>query len=1200
MKIHNSYLGPFLSSVIYLHVILVSLISPLFLQRPSTAAATPTNETDRLALLKFKESISMDPYGTLSSWNDSIHFCNWYGITCSRRHQRVAALYLQNHNLHGTLSPYIGNLTFLRFINLRNNSFYGEIPQEVGRFLRLQHLNLSNNMLGGEIPVNLTNCSKLRALNLYGNKLIGKIPTELGSLTKLVLLRVEKNKLTGGIPSSLANLTSIVFLNAGENYLVGNIPGDIGRLKSLIAFSAYSNNLSGMVPSSLFNISSLSSVSFGYNQFSGTLPKTIGLTLPNLLEWGIPGNEFSGEIPVSFSNASQLEILDIGENNFVGQVPTNLGNLVDLRSLRLAQNYLGRDLDFVTSLTNCSKLRVLDFTSNEFGGVLPTSISNLSTQLIHLYSGVNEISGAIPAALESLHNLIGLGMDNNLFTGVIPSYIGKFQKMQALALAANQLTGKIPDSIGNLTRLVALFLSQNKLEGSIPPTIGDCQHLQKLDISQNNLSGVIPRQVFGLPSLSLLLNLSHNSLSGKLPVEVGTLKSISSLDVSENNLSGEIPETIGSCSSLEYLYVQGNSFEGSIPSSMASLRGLQHLDVSRNNFSGLIPEGLETLPFLKNLNLSFNNIEGEVPTEGVFRNPEMISVTGNNKLCGGVSQLRLPKCPSKEMKARKSQLAVKIASGIACVALFLLFSSCIVLYWRKKSRNKPSSMASRKDLLPTISYKMLHQATNGFSPSNLIGAGSFGSVYKGALDQEERAIAVKVLNLHKKGASKSFLAECNALRNIRHRNLVKIVTCCSSLNHEGIDFKALVFEFMANGSLDMWLHPVIDSENQSNTLSLLQRLNIVVDVASALDYLHNHCEQHIVHRDLKPSNVLLDNEMIAHVSDFGLARILSTVDNQKHSSTIGLNGTIGYAAPEYSMGGEASTKGDVYSFGILALEMFTGRRPTDEKFKDGLDLRKFAKLALPERLFQVVDPKLLQGEAEETDHATAATDQEDNGIVAAEGTSNPAENLIGKINANAQQCLLSVLNIGIVCSSQSPKERMSMEKVTKELHTIKEAFFGSRINRERPNRAQVRGALDPEERAFVAVKVLSLQKKGASKSFLAECNAIIFTTIVSDKFDLKPSSILDNEVIAPVSNFGLARILSSTKDRKHTSTSGLKGSIGYAAPVLLRWHNQKDLFRLLTEHFCQEKLKKLLQQQWQQVKKMTMRIKLKQRKKLTV
>ncbi|KAI4305012.1 hypothetical protein L6164_028403 [Bauhinia variegata] len=134
---------------------------------------------------------------------------------------------------------------------------------------------------------------------------------------------------------------------------------------------------------------------------------------------------------------------------------------------------------------------------------------------------------------------------------------------------------------------------------------------------------------------------------------------------------------------------------------------------------------------------------------------------------------------------------------------------------------------------------MLLQATAGFSSKNLIGSGSFGSVYKGTLDQEERLVAVKVLYLQKKGASKSFLAECNALKGIRHRNLVKLLTCCSSTDYNGNDFKALVFEFLTNGSLEKWLHPE-GSENQR--LHFLQRLNIAIDVASALYYLHNECE----------------------------------------------------------------------------------------------------------------------------------------------------------------------------------------------------------------------------------------------------------------------------------------------------------------------------------------------------------------------
>ena len=215
----------------------------------------------------------------------------------------------------------------------------------------------------------------------------------------------------------------------------------------------------------------------------------------------------------------------------------------------------------------------------------------------------------------------------------------------------------------------------------------------------------------------------------------------------------------------------------------------------------------------------------------------------------------------------------------------------------KKSKKKSPSMVSTISLLPNVSYKELYQATSGFSPSNLIEYGSFGVVYKGALGQEERLVAIKVLNLQQKRASKSFMAECNALRNIRHWNLVKILTCCSSMDYSGNQFKALIIEFMTNGSLDIWLHP--KRENQSSNLSLLQRLNIAIDVASAIDYLHNHSAQPIIHCDLKPSNIFLDNDMVAHVSNFGLARLLPTADDssQKQSSTIGIKESIGYAAP---------------------------------------------------------------------------------------------------------------------------------------------------------------------------------------------------------------------------------------------------------------------------------------------------------------
>ncbi|XP_059459304.1 probable LRR receptor-like serine/threonine-protein kinase At3g47570 [Corylus avellana] len=1043
MKLHSRNL--------YLDVILLFSITLLCFQHATLAASTQTNETDRLALLKFKEMITNDPFNIVTSWNNSIHFCNWHGITCGRKHQRVTALDLHGYTLSGSISPYIGNLSFLRLVNLSDNFLHGVIPKQVTHLLRLQHLNLSINSLTGEIPSNFTNCPQLRFLDFQRNNLTGNIPVGLGFLKRLVRLDVSSNHLTGGIPPSLGNVSSLHVLHFSYNYFVGNIPDEIGHLQRLVFFGVAINNLFGTFPYSLCNISILKIIDVGSNRFNGILPANIGLTLSNLLYLYIGDNEFSGPIPVSLSNASQLEFLDLTRNNFVGQVPTGLGNLLSLSLLVVGGNNLGsnsvKDLDFVTSLENCTKLETLGFFDNNFEGSLPDSIGNLSKQLSDLYIYGNQISGIIPAALENLINLRILGMEENLFTGTIPTYFGKFHKLQGLDLQRNRLSGQIPSSLGNLTQLVDLYLNQNKLEGSIPSSFGNCKSLQFLDISQNNLSGAIPQT--SLSSQLLAIDLSHNSFTGILPMEAGNLKNIVILDVSENNLFGEIPTTIGDCLSLQNLYLQGNSFEGNLPTFMASLKDLHHVDLSRNNFSGIIPKDLQKVSVLLYLNLSFNNLVGEVPTKGVFRNASAISVIGNKKLCGGIPELKLQACDVKVMKQGKSpafKLTVIVVSGVLC---FILFSSFLILYRRRKSKKESSSTLPKTNFLSNVSYKELYQTTNGFSPSNLIGYGSFGSVYQGILDQEKMMVAVKVLNLQQKGASKSFMAECNALKNIRHRNLIKILTCCSSVDYNGDEFKALVYEFMANGNLDKWLHQDRENESPPRYLNLLQRLNIAIDVAFALHYLHDQCETPIIHCDLKPSNVLLDDDMIAKVSDFGLAKILSTINDvsQNQTSTVGIKGTIGYAAPEYGMGGEASTHGDVYSYGIFVLEMFTGKRPTDTMFKDGFSLHNFVTTALPEKLVQIVDPNLFKREVNELAVATEEDDYTDNDHNDIEAVEERIliENL-SQMDSNVQKCLLSVFKISLTCSLESAKERMNMWDVTRELHRIKNAFLKAGIH----------------------------------------------------------------------------------------------------------------------------------------------------------
>ncbi|KAF7847802.1 hypothetical protein BT93_L2562 [Corymbia citriodora subsp. variegata] len=1000
-----------------------------------------TNQTDRLALIYFRHIVDEDPLGILNSWNDSSHHCEWQGVLCGGRHpERVVSLDLTSKGLGGLLSPHVGNLSFLRSLVLQNNSFRGQIPQSIGHLFRLRNLDLSNNSFGGQMPTNLSQCTNLEILNLIDNQLVGKIPDDLGSLLKLQHIGLTRNSLTGSIPHSIGNLSQLSILSVAENGLQGEIPETLSKLRGLGFVQLGINQLTGEIPPALFNISSIFLLDVVDNQLRGSIPPYIGNTLPSLTFLDFSGNLFTGVIPPSLSNASSLQYIHFGRNNFHGLMPANLGRLKALKLIFITSNQLRDDFSFITSLTNCSRLETIGASSNFLEGPLPDCIGNLSNSVRVIDVSYNLVYGTIPPGIGSLFNLTYLGLSNNSLSGRVPSSIGALHNLHKLYLSLNTLTGEIPSSIGNLTLLNCLHLRFNNFYGEIPQCLGNCRQLIELELSNNKLTGSIPREVLNLSTISIIFSLAHNRLSGSLPSQVGSLSNLVKLDLSYNKLTGPIPSSISKCLLLGQLNLAVNSFHGEIPQALGTLRGLQELDLSHNDFSGEIPSFLAQLTDLKYLNLSLNKLEGEVPKQGVFLNANAVSVFENRNLCGGIAELNLPFCKLNTSKLFWTKKAI-IITTITAILSSLILCLCLLIIWyrRKKSKNNTSSIELLfEHQFSRVSYGELFRATNGFSENNVIGKGRYGTVYKGTT-QDGGYVAIKVLNLGHRGASKSFVSECRTLGAIRHRNLVKILNVCSSMDYHGNDFKALLYEYMANGSLENWIHQGneedVEHEHEHGKpghLGLIQRLDIAIDITFAIAYLHKDCSPKIVHGDLKLSNVLLDSEMMGRVGDFGLAKIsfsmtTEAMDIDNRSSSMAVRGSIGYVPPEeiwifigyylmytileYGMGDMVSTQGDVYSYGILLLEMFTGRRPTEEAFKDHLTLHNFVKVALPDQVMEIVDSTIFNEESE-----------------------NDIERM--------RDCVVSVLRIGVACSMESPRDRMDMAEALKELHKIR-ARYGS-------------------------------------------------------------------------------------------------------------------------------------------------------------
>ncbi|KAM0941163.1 putative protein kinase RLK-Pelle-LRR-VII-1 family [Dioscorea sansibarensis] len=937
-------------------------------------SAGPIND-DVLGLIVFKADV-VDPGSKLASWNeDDDDPCAWFGILCDPVTKRVTEVSLSGLSLSGKVGRGLLQLQSLRKLSLSSNNFSGTLNPSLTKLPSLQYIDLSNNSLSGSIPDEFfSQCGSLRGLSLAGNAFSGVIPASVGSCSTLVALNLSFNKLSGSLPSGLWSLNELRELDLSSNDFVGEIPKGMDRLFNLRMISLRGNRLSGPLPEDVGRCSLLKSIDVSENSLSGRLPETMQ-RLSMCSSLSLSSNSFSGELPDWIGELKSLQHLDLSSNGFSGNVPDSIGDLWLLKEVNFSGNYFSGSFP---EMSGCRSLSSADFSQNSITGCLPSWIFQQHLERI-LLSG-NKFSGPLQVPVNSDQSLSVLDLSANAFSGWIPAEIGSIQGLQFLNLSHNSLIGSIPKSIGGLKMVEVLDLSANRINGSIPSEIGGAVLLKELWLKNNSLTGGIPSQ-------------------------------------------------IGNCSHLTSLILSHNNLTGSIPPTLLNLTDIQTIDLSLNNLSGSLPKQLSDLPRLSSFNISHNLFTGDLPAGNFFNTIPPSSVSDNPGLCGAVVNISCPGVLPKpivlnpnssssnsspdsalspgNLAHKKIILSISALIAIGAAALIALGVITItVLNLRVRAASASHSAAALTLSDGYYSQSPSTDANSGklvmFSGEDPdfssgahtilnkdceLGRGGFGAVYKTML-RDGRPVAIKKLTVSSLVKSQEdFEREVKKLGKMRHSNLVTL---------EGYywtpSLQLLIYEYVSGGSLHRHLHET----SPMNPLSWQERFDIILGTARSLAYLHRH---NVIHYNLKSSNVLLDGTGEAKVADYGLAKLLPMLDRYVLSSKI--QSALGYMAPEFACKTVKITeKCDVFGFGVLVLEIVTGKRPVEYMEDDVVVLCDVVRGALEGgRVEECVDGRL-------------------------HGKFPPEE-------------AVPVIKLGLICTSQVPSSRPDMSEVVNILELIR-------------------------------------------------------------------------------------------------------------------------------------------------------------------
>nr|TKR91206.1 putative LRR receptor-like serine/threonine-protein kinas e [Populus alba] len=890
-----------------------------------------------------------------------------------------------------------GSFRSVTEINLPGKNLDGYIDNSIGRFQNLERLNLGYNQLSRGIPSTLGQLQHLKYLDLSNNSLTGSIPSSLTKLQNLKYLDLSSNDLDGTIPSNLTGLQSLRLLYLSGNKLTGPIPDSIRYCKNLTAIFANRNFLNGTINENLGTLSSLKYLGLYYNSLSGRIPKDLG-KLSALQYLALDGNDLHGELPKELGKLTNLRLLYLTANNFTGTIPTTYENLTNLEVFAVSGNYLSGPIpDFIGKWANLTDLVLI---GNNFSGNLPAEAFSL-TKLEELWvSDVNNPGISFPKeVIPEANSLFSVVLRNCKINGSIPEYIGKWPQLSYLDLSFNNLTGSIPETFQNLKKL---FLTRNMLTG-LPSWITNPKKSNisrtTVDLSYNNFN-VSCKTItcFGLQNVTMSFidemkskkcRRKHNSLfinSGGEDVYYGKDHYHNDTSISSFNLSPSDDWAYSYAG--DYLTTNFNASASVINSTCEITSAKANID---NNFR-LAPVSLTYY------GLCLRKGEYIVTlyfAEALYSKREDYSTSGKRVfdiyIQGMIAKkdVNIKEIYGKEHEGKQLDFPVKINHGsleiqlfwagkgslyrparngplisavsitrvprklhgweialiIGCCILFLLL--LLAFMWRmgwigdRELRETKVVIGER-----TFTLKQIIRATKKFSPKMQLGRGRSGIVYRAELP--DLTVAVKKLFTHSKAVDEieSEVYAKKAL-DLKHENLVNLIASYSRRH-----LILLIYEYMEHGSLGQ----VLFGSNPTVQIDWQKRFIICRGIAKGLKYLHER-NPPIIHRNIKANNILLDASCNPKISDFGLAKLY---EEENPYIAIGAGGDLLYMSPEYATRRAMTVKVDVYSFGILLLEIVSGRNNADYRANQETVflLDTAGNLNARGRLGDLVDPSL--------------------------------------------------------------------------------------------------------------------------------------------------------------------------------------------------------------------------------------------------